>query len=124
MSNCALRSPNVIRTRGKPVSETATTTLTDFLLARIAEDEEHARSATVPRALWPRVVEGVAEHDDAAGWHVLHWDPARVLTECEAKRQIVALHARAQGHWSQCVICGTDPGTYDSLPTDWPCPTL
>ncbi len=44
-------------------------TLTEFLLARIAEDEIH-------------------EPIQAA--HVLRWHHARVLAECEAKRQIIA----------------------------------
>lgn len=53
------------------------TTLTDFLLARITEDEEQAR-------------EFVQYEDDVyetAGW----LRPTRVLAECEAKRRIVGL---------------------------------
>jgi hypothetical protein len=85
--------------------------LTDFLLARIDEDERWARDAT--RGVW-----SIAGEDDhrsviAAGgspvlnaggefcgdlWldaadldlaHIVRWDPARVLAECEAKRRIV-----------------------------------
>jgi len=64
-------------------------TLTDFLLARIAEDEAtaaHARGALG----WTNST-GV----QIAGRDV--YDPARVLGECEAKRRIV--------EW-----CGSDPG--------------
>lgn len=57
------------------------TTLTDFLLARIAEDEERAR-------------EFVQYEDDVyetAGW----LSPTRVLAECDAKRRIVELAVAA-----------------------------
>jgi hypothetical protein len=47
------------------------TTLTEFLLARIAEDEDVAQMA--PPGPWK-----------------VRYGPARVLAECEAKRQIVA----------------------------------
>lgn len=47
------------------------TTLTDFLLARIAEDEADVA-------------------DPAAA---LHYAPDRVLAECEAKRRIVERHS-------------------------------
>ena len=56
-------------------------TLTEFVLARIAEDEEWARSEGVLRGF----------RDGAPG-------PARVLAECEAKRRIVARY----GVCSQC----------------------
>jgi hypothetical protein len=67
--------------------------LTDFLLARIAEDEAVARAAGVSPLLY-----GVASelercvdlHNESTGW--IDIDPARVLAECEAKRRIVGLH--------------------------------
>jgi len=52
--------------------------IVEFLLARIAEDEEVAQ----------------ARHD-----------PARVLAECEAKRRIVGLHER-RPDWPDCQECG------------------
>ena len=59
-----------------------TMTLTEFLLARIAEDEAGAQQ-------W---FESVRAHggiiDDTYG----HFGPSRVLAECEAKRAIVELH--------------------------------
>jgi hypothetical protein len=91
--------------------------LTEFLSARIDEDEAVARAAAkrpiVSRGQWggepraqPRVDSiGVVwyRHDD--GWsgsdsatfregdaHFARFDPARVLAECEAKRRIVAEH--------------------------------
>lgn len=66
------------------------TTLADFILARIAEDEAVAREAT-QRGRWA--------DDDTTPWvcdeqtdHVaMH--PARVLAQCEAVRRIVEEHA-------------------------------
>jgi hypothetical protein len=61
---------------------TATLALTDFLLARIAEDEAAARHRdTVTFGAERRRVANEALHDP--------FDPARVLAECEAKRRIV-----------------------------------
>lgn len=70
-------------------------TLTEFLLARIAEDEAKARAAAAK----------YAEDGSAPAWSRRHWErrlhagptatfvmahsPARVLAECEAKRGIV-----------------------------------
>lgn len=62
-------------------------TLTDFLLARIAEDE----AVTLGEGDWPQVEVALA-HD---------WYRARVLAECGAKRRVVerylALEARSLG---------------------------
>lgn len=64
------------------------TTLTDFLLARIAEDEEVARAGedewdTPAGVAYTRVGLG-----SSANWvHTI--DLARLLAECEAKRRIV-----------------------------------
>ena len=93
---------------------TDTLTLTDFLLARIAEDEaaaaicaeafpprwevsDRGHSATV-RADKPTfaVVSEIDQVQETPGrWpgehldHIARFDPARVLAECEAKRRIV-----------------------------------
>jgi hypothetical protein len=64
--------------------------LSEFLLARIAEDEQAAAYATT-RAK-------VGEHAPGGwgGWWIGHYhhyirhDPARVLAECDAERRIVA----------------------------------
>lgn len=60
-------------------------TLSEFLLARIAEDERRAG------LLQSEIVylEGPEEAENAA--HTL-LDPARILAECEAKRKVIALH--------------------------------
>lgn len=94
-------------------------TLTDFLLARIAEDEQHARRLL--KDLVSQIEDGGATTDDlgpitpqrmlaadlaakyrgqsrwdnvARGQYITAIaDPARVLAECEAKRRIVGLYA-------------------------------
>ena len=98
---------------------TATTTLTDFLLARIAEDEAVARDAGSGAWSWDhgagdmcnevdcpygqlmqvkadgRLYELMSVHgyDVHEGWqgaaHIARHDPTRVLAECAAKRRIV-----------------------------------
>lgn len=98
-------------------------TLAEFLLARIAEDEAAARAASpgpwtygdiesvaggslydpdvmIAGVHWDPEGEGPpvrrtrpAKEADANGHHIARWDPARVLAECEAKRQIVEMFA-------------------------------
>lgn len=92
------------------VSMTTTTqTLTDFLLARIAEDETDARTAAGHTdghwASWTHRghVDGLrdlacggerlAEPPTDIDEHIARHDPARVLAECAARRRIVELHA-------------------------------
>ncbi len=61
-------------------------TPTGFLLARIAEDEAVARAAMV----MGQGVDTIGTHSlPEFAEHVTAWQPARVLAECEAKRQIV-----------------------------------
>jgi hypothetical protein len=100
--------------------QTRTMTLTEFLLARIAEDEETAERTGGSRKRWEK--ESYPGHRESVGYrmrfpgpsHIRDWshepgpgsgyfavtehcerfDPARVLAECEAKRRIVEEHAR------------------------------
>jgi len=87
-------------------------TLTDFILARIADDEAavyawDSDGAAQVASMWTGPEPGyatVASGRPASGWfadgrevedarHVeVLYNPARVLAECEAKRQIVELH--------------------------------
>lgn len=83
--------------------------LVEFLLARIGEDEEPARYLL---PMYPQPT-GVAKHD-----------AARVLRECKAKRAIVAGHSALH-------VCPnlTDDGYTDYSANDGddgyrPCPTL
>jgi hypothetical protein len=78
-------------------------TLTDFLLARIAEREERARRAGAeawqhrsiyrrpdsPQSIY-RAGEEIATVSHLHGPHIATWNPARVLAECEAHRKILA----------------------------------
>lgn len=100
----------------------AVSDLTEFLLARIAEDEAVARVNTDQpenpqwdtwsverrddRAVLLRQVapgSGFTKSDYlvVSYWDIrfldqlARWDPARVLDECETKRQIVGLHSKA-----------------------------
>jgi hypothetical protein len=88
-------------------------TLTEFLLARIAEDEAAARRA----GIMPGV--GWEYEPDPTPAPLLLVAPARVLAECEAKRRIVAHLASAPvyvGTFGSSVpsfIPGT-PGTNES----------
>lgn len=66
-------------------------TLTDFLLARIAEDEAAARTATLNH--W--TIPPEAEVNRAFLAHQL---PPRALAECEAKRRIVKIADRLSRH--------------------------
>jgi hypothetical protein len=97
-------------------------TLTEFLLARIAEDEDDARAAVDDDPNWlhlgdGRIIQGDAGFSVSSGWlelphryeagdHITRHDPARVLAECEAKRRIVELAfshaAKIDGEWGCC----------------------
>lgn len=79
-------------------------TLTDFVLARIADDEERARFVArqnegnnwAPFEPWR-----LSWHDE---YDLLCIEPSRVLAECAAKRRIVELHtAPIGGDTHECV---------------------
>lgn len=114
---------------------TATLTLTDFLLARVAEDEAVTQAAfwddrdmlgygRGPRADDGRWSTGSHESDEeridgigitiydegghnaAQAAHIARYDPARVLADCEAKRVIVAEHVIESGLSDYSRECG------------------
>lgn len=115
-------------------------TITEFLLARIAEDEEVARSAIdssgwgsspdgrwrlveVPyEGEWPRNPD--AEHVMWAGseWtiHASRHSPARILRECAAKREIIERHSHCDdvsyGDASTCPEVSTLAAVYAGHP--------
>jgi hypothetical protein len=72
-------------------------------------------------------------HDPEQAAHIAAWDPARVLAECAAKRQIIAAHphdevsaygrslAGSGGHPIGCNTCHNDDGVLAG--GGW-CPTL
>lgn len=80
-------------------------TLTEFLLARIAEDEALALRITPGRQAkngrWNRGSiqdQAVRTIDPLHADHMGRHDPARVLAECDAKRYIVDIHSG----WHTC----------------------
>jgi hypothetical protein len=92
---------------------TDTLTLTDFLSARIAEDEAAAWAAAEGRPLarwrdegrgqpgqsvvWSGTGQAVVSHAYRdQGGHIARHDPARVLAECDTKRRIMR---RQQQTW-------------------------
>ena len=120
--------------------------LTEFLLARYAEDEAVARKAS--KAPW--AVTGGGEYltpvgivvapgggvRDADAHHIARHDPARVLAEVKTKRRIVELHGKGEdmsgfyekpkGGLVVCRECGpfedVDFRTYGK--GNFPCATL
>ena len=89
-------------------------TLTEFLLARIAEDEAGAQAAATYSAEWAvadefneTVLLAASDEyghtfDSTYGQiapHIARHDPVRVLAECEAKRRIVGLMGYVRESW-------------------------
>jgi len=105
-----------------------TTTLTEFLRARIAEDEAVFKA-------WRHEPWTPMHEDSANGLDADHdgpmIHPGRVRAECEAKRQIVALHQSRYASPS-CRECGGYTATASEVAgivhhgylTPWPCPTV
>jgi len=129
---------------------TATTSLADFLLQRIADDEAVAREAQALarspwRATYGRQVEEPEpghlvtpedeyahsdEPPDAIALHIARHDPARVLADCAARRAIVELHVGSAEHGYgsvtglACVVCVKYHADMDCENESWPCLTL
>jgi hypothetical protein len=110
-----------------------TVDLVEFLEARISEDEETASLAEATEWFTTHGIQArmVKQYGELAAVFMCRFDPARVLAECEAKRQIIDLHSRggeygytdydgAIQHVPACNMCGT-AGEYDE---PWPCGTL
>lgn len=98
------------------------TTITEFLLARIAEDEAVAREVSNWDAHVAHEIDGFSANALRFASHVT---PARILAECKAKRAIVAEHVKAS-LVNECVVCCDEA---QSSPGDiafeiYPCPTL
>ena len=103
-------------------------TLREFLLERILEEETLAQAAIDahdPGHRW----DGADEADNA---HFRHWSPWRVLSGCVAKRLIIAAHrdvgpgldSRAEpDHAVKPHACSTC-GQYDEYAIAWPCYTM
>jgi hypothetical protein len=125
--------------------------LAEFLLARIAEDEDAAKGPLTQK--WFAVgtefpdddshpsemlrgyvdSQGLAVTEDGDGpsvWHIARHDPARVLAECEAKRRIVELHGVCEADeldaliWAQGFDACRVCVSGGNVRALYPCPTL
>ena len=98
----------------------STLTITEFLEARISEDEARASSG------WSRLGDSRWETDNY-GQDFL--TPTAVLAECAAKRAILAEHAPVRdenwisGEDHDYLWCGSC-GSLDDAPMPYPCATL
>lgn len=84
-----------------------TLTLTDFVLARVVDDEAAASAFGPSVRQWDHetdegeyvaTIGATVAKVNLIGWgaHIARHDPARVLAECEAKRQRVAILAEME----------------------------
>ncbi len=91
-------------------------TLTEFLLARIAED-----------AIAGKEVPGPYDEEGLSWWGEyghLSVSPARVLTECETKTQLVKLHAATHYCIPHSGHASTGQWYESGSAYPYPCPTL
>jgi hypothetical protein len=82
-------------------------TLTEFLLARITEDEAWAGEALALSSIYAQDSlswHWIAGHDDGSRWMTTSHDPARVLAECEAKRRIIAMDFEHYGEQQEVLL--------------------
>jgi hypothetical protein len=100
-------------------------TISDFILARVSEEEALAHSALDhlgPEFSW---------EDQPAGEHFEHWNPWRVESACLVRRLLVKAHRNAGPAVTQragepklyaatCATCGRST----EQPAPWPCYTL
>lgn len=124
--------------------------LVEWLSARLDEDERDALCATfcdpedsasgdftewhvdAPNPKWPvavNVANGtaiVAAGYNGAYEHIARWDPARVLAEVAAKRDILDVHHNMND--GDCAVCVRGEWGYPtnggSIPAPWPCMTI
>jgi hypothetical protein len=104
------------------------TTLREFLLERIMEDETLAQAAIDAHGPGHRWNEAATSD----GAHFVHWNPWRVLSGCVAKRLIIAAHRdvgpgldrRADPDLALKTHACSTCGQYDEYAIDWPCYTL
>lgn len=88
-------------------------TLTEFLLARIREDERAAREAKIYGGTLITLsgwVEIGSDQADKAEAHFARHEPARVLAECVAKRAVVEEAQYTTEQWDESSMAtGMDP---------------
>jgi hypothetical protein len=120
--------------------------LVEFLRARLDEDEADAAAASpgpwhvnaeqdeVLAADGITVADGFALSNQqlrATACHIARHDPARVLREVEAKRQVLKLHERATlragggaKYFDTTTVCRSCEPSYQFPELSWPCTTL
>jgi len=103
-------------------------TLTEFLLARIAEDEAIARDCIkLAIGAWSHMLQIPYQQGweaERATAHADQWHPHRVLAECAAKRAIIQEHPMmpAGALMTERHCAGYEE---EAISRDWwPCPTL
>jgi hypothetical protein len=116
---------------------TSTLTVTEFVEARIAEDEAVARAATPGHwAAGHREVmygqcspgqqvvgpNGVISPKRVDVVHIARHDPPRVLAQCAAMRKIVERHSSIHNGWHDDAGEPTASCRHDWK--EWPCPDL
>lgn len=107
-------------------------TLTNFLLARIAEDEARAGAPEFPG--WPTDPKVVRDDRDTwMGPDTVLMHLGRFLAECDSRRRILSLHAQARTPYELEKglpgVCGSETSSeYHTdgrgYSTAWPCPTI
>ncbi len=92
------------------------TDLTEFLLARIAEDEDAARTAS-----GKQVGFSVAWTDVEVVRHLDRWTTPRVLVECDAKRRIVDewLSRSTAGGWFHLACLALPYADHSDYREEW-----
>lgn len=85
------------------MTETPRPDLFAFLLARIAEDEAVARTASWTGSIDFGGEDALAADQSGISRHIARWDPARVVAECTSKRALLDHHATTDA--GECGIC-------------------
>lgn len=102
------------------MSDSRTPALTDFLLARIKEDETLARDADI-------YLRSLHKHDRSPGLTIQGnrvWSTDRALAECAAKRRIVEQHASVHECEGLTLLCDVDTEDWQVTGYEGPCYTL
>ena len=106
--------------------------ITDFLLARIADDMRAAVAASPVSEGWDALAGDVDLLHGSATGLVARYGPARVLVECHAKRRILGLHYSIDAGRpptlpavpSGGVSIRSGPGGCAECGIEWPCDTV
>jgi hypothetical protein len=113
--------------------------LAAFLLARIEREEQFARFVGDDKPQWHLYDGDAVTSDDGTtlvaecqmrsdAEHIVRWDPARVLAECDAKRRILAEHEPGidlgEAYCITCTPTSDSTGAPMVYGNEWPCRTM